>query len=169
MENTLPQALQQATDAWRSTHMGRLLGEALRRFDGRVQELMAHSADAPLQLANLAARGKISAAILHITRHLDPTGTRLTTLAQRAGMSKQAMTTLVSECEAWGIVQREADALDARAKLVRFTPLGLQWLAAFEQAVRQAQRELSQEVGEQIAQVMALGLEAYARGYETGI
>lgn len=42
-------------------------------------------------------------------------------------------------------------------------------LAAFEQAVRQAQRELSQEVGEQIAQVMALGLEAYARGYETGI
>ena len=165
MENTTNQALQQGTDAWRSTHMGRLLGEALRRFDGRVQELMARSADAPLQLANLAARGKISAAIVHITRHLDPTGTRLTTLAERAGMSKQAMTTLVSECEAWGIARREADLRDARAKLVRFTPLGLQWLTAFEQAVAQAQQELQQEVGSQVAQVMALGLEAYARGY----
>ena len=165
MENTTSQALQQSSDAWRSTHMGRLLGEALRRFDGRVQELMARSADAPLQLANLAARGKISAAIVHITRHLDPTGTRLTTLAERAGMSKQAMTTLVSECEAWGIARREADLRDARAKLVRFTPLGLQWLTAFEQAVAQAQQELQQEVGSQVAQVMALGLEAYARGY----
>ncbi len=165
MQNTATQALQQGTDAWRSTHMGRLLGEALRRFDGRVQELMARSADAPLQLANLATRGKISAAIVHITRHLDPTGTRLTTLAERAGMSKQAMTTLVSECEAWGIVEREADLRDARAKLVRFTPLGLQWLTAFEQAVAQAQQELQQEVGSQVAQVIALGLEAYARGY----
>ena len=165
MRNDTAQALQQATDSWRSSHMGSLLGEALRRFDGRVQTLMAHSAEAPLQLANLASRGKISAAILHITRHLDPAGTRLTVLARRAGMSKQAMTTLVSECEAWGIVQRELDALDARAKLVRFTPLGLQWLGAFEQAVSQAQAELEQEVGEQIARVLAVGLEAYARGY----
>ncbi|MFM7330297.1 MAG: MarR family winged helix-turn-helix transcriptional regulator [Brachymonas sp.] len=163
--NASSQALQQATDAWRSTHMGRLLGEASRRFDGRVQTLMAQEAQAPLQLANLAARGKVSAAIVHITRHLDPTGTRLTTLAQRAGMSKQAMTTLVSECEAWGLVTREADALDARAKLVRFTAVGLQWLAAFEQAVGQAQQELQDEVGEAVARVLAVGLEAYARGY----
>jgi DNA-binding MarR family transcriptional regulator len=160
-----PQALQQATDTWRSTHMGRLLGEASRRFDGRVQALMAQASQAPLQLAHLAARGKISAAIVHITRHLDPAGTRLTTLAQRAGMSKQAMTTLVSECEAWGIVTREVDALDARAKQVRFTPVGLEWLAAFEQAVAQAQQELQQEVGAAVAQVLAVGLEAYARGY----
>jgi hypothetical protein len=63
-------------------------------------------------------------------------------------------------------VQREADALDARAKQVRFTAVGLQWLAAFEQAVSQAQRELELEVGEQVARVLAVGLEAYARGYE---
>jgi DNA-binding MarR family transcriptional regulator len=165
MKITSPQDLQQATDTWRSTHMGRLLGESLRRFDGRVQTLMAHSEQAPLQLAHLAARGKISAAIVHITRHLDPAGTRLTVLAQRAGMSKQAMTILVNECEAWGIVRREVDALDARAKQVRFTPAGLQWLAAFQQAVAQAQKELEQEVGKQVARVLAVGLEAYARGY----
>ncbi len=152
-------------DGWRSTHTGRLLGEALRRYDTRVQTLMAHSEQAPLQLANLAGRGKVSAAIVHITRHLALEGSRLTDLAQAADMSKQAMTVLVDECEAWGLVQRHTDSRDARAKLVCFTPTGLQWLAAFEAAVAQAQQELVQEVGEQVAQVMALGLEAYARAY----
>ena len=161
MDSTLSTSI----DGWRSTHTGRLLGEALRRFDGRVQTLMAHSSLAPLQLANLAGRGKVSAAIVHITRHLDLQGSRLTDLAQAADMSKQAMTMLVDECEAWGLVQREADSRDARAKLVRFTPTGLEWLAAFEAAVTQAQSELVQEVGSQVAQVMALGLEAYARAY----
>jgi DNA-binding MarR family transcriptional regulator len=147
-------------------HTGRLLGEALRRFERRVQTLMAHSEQAPLALAHLAARDKVSAAIVHITRHLDPQGSRLTDLAQAAGMSKQAMKNIVDECEAWGLVQRKPDLRDARAKSVQFTPSGLQWLAAFEAAVRQAQRELEQDVGEQVAQVLALGLEAYARGYE---
>jgi DNA-binding MarR family transcriptional regulator len=150
---------------WRTTHTGRLLGEASRRFDTRVQTLMAHSSQAPLQLAHLAGRGKVSAAIVHITRHLELEGSRLTDLAQAAGMSKQAMTTLVDECEAWGLVHREQDSRDARAKLVRFTPTGLEWLGAFEAAVARAQEELAQEVGEQVAHVMALGLEAYARGY----
>jgi DNA-binding MarR family transcriptional regulator len=126
---------------------------------------MAHSEQAPLQLANLAARGKVSAAIVHITRHLDLQGSRLTDLALAAGMSKQAMTNLVNECEAWGLVRREADSRDARAKVVRFTPVGMQWLGAFEAAVAQTQQELVQEVGEQVARVMTLGLEAYARGY----
>jgi DNA-binding MarR family transcriptional regulator len=145
--------------------MGRLLGESLRRFDTRVQTLMAHSEQAPLALSHLAARGKVSAAIVHITRHLEREGSRLTDLAQAASMSKQAMAALLDECEAWGLVRREADSRDARAKTVMFTETGLQWLAAFEAAVRQAQEELERDVGEQVARVIALGLEAYARGY----
>lgn len=155
-----------ATDeGWRAMHLGCLLGESLRRFDGRVQTLMAHSEQAPLALSNLAARGKVSAAIVHITRHLALQGSRLTDLAAAAGISKQAMATLVDECEAWGLVRRENDSRDRRAKVVMFTETGLQWLAAFRAAVAQAQLELAQDVGEQIAKVMALGLEAYARGY----
>jgi DNA-binding MarR family transcriptional regulator len=150
---------------WRTTHLGRLLDESLRRFDTRVQTLMAHSEQAPLALSNLAARGKVSAAIVHITRHLDLQGNRLTDLAQAAGMSKQAMAALVDECEAWGLVKREQDSRDARAKTVMFTETGLQWLGAFQTAVIQAQEELERDVGEQVAQVLAFGLEAYARGY----
>ncbi len=134
----------------------------MRRFDARVFQLMASNPDVPLALSNLAARGQVSAAHIHITRHLALEGSRLTELAVQAGMSKQAMGKLVDQCDAWGLVKRTPDARDARARLVRFTPDGLAWLQAFEQAVGQAEAELRQAVGDEIATVIAIGLEAYA-------
>lgn len=149
-------------DGWRQTHLGRLLGQASRRFDARVLQLMAQDPELPLALSNLAARGQVSAAHIHITRHLALRGSRLQELAAAAGMSKQAMGKLVDQCEAWGLVWREPDARDGRAKLVRFTPTGLAWLQAFRRAVAQAEAELRQAVGLEVATVIALGLEAYA-------
>ena len=149
-------------EGWRLTHLGRLLGHAMRRFDERVLHLMAHNIDVPLALSNLAARAQVSAAHIHITRHLELGGTRLTTLAEKAGMSKQAMGDLVDQCEAWGLVTREPDPRDARARIVQFTPTGLLWLQAFKQAVQQAEREFREEVGQDVATVVAIGLEAYA-------
>ncbi len=151
-----------AADAWRLTHLGRLMGDALRRFDARVLELMAHDDEVPLALSNLAARAQISAAHVHITRHLDSTGTRPGELATRAGMSKQAMGDLLDQCEAWGLVRRERDPLDARARRVVFTTDGLAWQRAFRTAIAQAEREFREAVGAEIATVVALGLEAYA-------
>lgn len=149
-------------DRWRQTHLGRLLGHASRRFDERVLHLMAHDPDVPLALSNLAARDQVGAAHIHITRHLAQGGSRLTDLAQAAGMSKQAMGELVNQCEAWGLVTRSPDPLDARARLLRFTPTGLDWLAAFRRAVTQAEAEFKAEVGAEVAAVVMLGLEAYA-------
>ena len=149
-------------DAWRQTHLGRLLGHALRRFDARVLALMARDVEVPLALANLAARDQVTAAHIHITRHLALEGSRLTELASKAGMSKQAMGDLVDQCEAWGLVTREPDPRDARARLVCFTPTGLAWLAAFRRSVTQAEAEFRAEVGEDVATVVTLGLEAYA-------
>jgi len=155
-------------DGWRLAHIGRLLGHAQRRFDARVLELMAHALDVPLALSNLAARGQVGAAHVHITRHLPLGGARLTELAHSAGMSKQAMADLVDQCEAWSLVRREPDPLDARARRIVFTPSGLEWLRAFRQAVRQAEAEFRDQVGGPVATVVALGLEAYAGGYEVG-
>jgi DNA-binding MarR family transcriptional regulator len=152
----------QLDDGWRLTHLGRLLGHAARRFDARVLELMADNIDVPLALSNLAARSQVSAAHVHITRHLALQGSRLTDLAQRAAMSKQAMGDLVDQCEAWGLVVREPDPQDTRARLVRFTPTGLAWLQAFKDAVTQAEDEFRVEVGAQVATVVMIGLEAYA-------
>ena len=151
-----------SNDAWRHSHLGFLMGRALQRFDARVLTLIAHNVDVPLGLSNLAARAQVGAAHIHITRHLPLQGARLTELAQRALMTKQAMGRLVDQCEAWGLVTRTPDARDARAIKVVFTATGLIWLKAFEDAVCEAEAELKQAVGAQVAAVISIGLEAYA-------
>jgi DNA-binding MarR family transcriptional regulator len=140
MSLTYPDA---SNHGWRLTHLGRLLGHSLRRFDARVLQLMARDPQVPLALSNLAAREQIGAAHIHITRHLAVGGSRLTELAFSAGMSKQAMGDLVDQCEAWDLVRREPDPQDRRARRVVFTDTGLLWLEAFRRAVAQAQAELA--------------------------
>lgn len=51
-------------------------------------------------------------------------GIRLTTLAERADMSKQAMGELVGDLERKGYVRREPDPADGRAKLIRWDARG---------------------------------------------
>ena len=158
---TSPILTQEARDV-RGAHVGHWMNLALQRFDARVLSLMARNDQVPLALSNLAARGSLSASHIHITRHLALEGSRLTELAQRAAVSKQAMGKLVEQCEAWGLVTRLNDPRDARAWRIVFTPVGLTWLQAFQHAVTQAEAELRAAVGVEVATVIALGLEAYA-------
>lgn len=139
----------------------------MRRFDERVLQLMAHNVDVPLTLSKLAARSQVSAAHIHITRHLSLEGSRLIDLAKSAGMTKQAMGGMVTQCEAWGLVKRTPDPSDARARRIVFTDSGLAWLQAFEQAVAQTEAEFRLEMGNEVATVISLALEAYA-GEHTG-
>jgi len=144
------------------THVGHWLRLALERFDARVLVLMAQHPAVPLGLANLATRGQVGAAHVQITRHLPTEGARQTALARRAGMSKQAMGALVTQCEAWGMVTRVADPADARAHKVVFTATGLEWHSAYAQAAAQAEAEMRAAVGAEVTTVVTMGLEAYA-------
>ncbi len=56
--------------------------------------------------------------------HVDLEGTRLTDLASRLGVTKQAAGQLVDELVEMGMLERVPDPADARAKLVRFTKRG---------------------------------------------
>ena len=150
-----------ANQDWRYAHMGDLMRRSLKRFDVRVLNLMSHDETVPLALSNLAARGQLTAAHVQITRHLPVRGARLTELATRAGVTKQAMGKLVDQCEAWGLVHRSPDRLDARAQTIEFTVIGQAWLGAFERAVAQAEHEMRQAIGQEVVTVIALGLEAY--------
>ena len=85
--------IEDLSGGWRQTHLGRLLGLAMRRFDERVLVLMASNVNVPLGLSHLAARGQVGAAHIHITRHLAVEGSRLTDLARAAGMSSSGATT----------------------------------------------------------------------------
>ncbi|GLH80632.1 transcriptional regulator [Bradyrhizobium sp. SSBR45G] len=149
-----PAARQTAT-AWRHANVGRLLNNAVSRFESRVLELMAASGHGGTRIAHVS-----------LTRNLDVEGTRLTELARRASMSKQAMGELVDQCAVLGLVVREADPNDGRARLVRFTPAGLKWLQAFGDAVDVAESEMRQELGKATMDAIVQGLSAYGQRFD---
>jgi DNA-binding MarR family transcriptional regulator len=57
---------------------------------------------------------------------ITPEGARLTDLAERAGLTKQAVGEVVSELEQAGYVERVPDPSDGRAKIIRLTERGEQ-------------------------------------------
>jgi DNA-binding MarR family transcriptional regulator len=64
-------------------------------------------------------------ALSSLMAQLDANGVRATTLAQRAGITKQAISQLVRELEARGYVEQVPDSTDTRAKIVRLTERGI--------------------------------------------
>jgi DNA-binding MarR family transcriptional regulator len=59
-----------------------------------------------------------------VFRHIDAEGSRLTTLADRSGLTKQAIGEFVTDLEDLGYLERVADAADRRAKIIRLTDRG---------------------------------------------
>jgi DNA-binding MarR family transcriptional regulator len=60
-------------------------------------------------------------------------GCRPSELAERAGVSKQAMNQLLQSLEQLGYIRRSADETDGRARVVHFTERGLAaWYKEFE-------------------------------------
>jgi DNA-binding MarR family transcriptional regulator len=55
---------------------------------------------------------------------ISPEGERLTVLAERANLTKQAVGEVVSELEQAGYVERAPDPSDGRAKIIRLTKRG---------------------------------------------
>jgi DNA-binding MarR family transcriptional regulator len=56
--------------------------------------------------------------------NIDPEGTRLTDLAERARMTKQSVGEITSDLEQRGYVERVPDPRDGRAKIIRLTERG---------------------------------------------
>lgn len=111
--------------------------------------LRAHRFYAERALARLHARGHADLGVAHVTLlpHIDPQGTRVTVLATRAGMTKQAAGQLVAELERGGYVERLADEADRRAALVTFTRRGRQLLADASAVKADVDAEMTQAIG----------------------
>jgi DNA-binding MarR family transcriptional regulator len=142
--------------AWRHANVGRLLNNAVRRFEVRVLELMSASGHDETRIAHVS-----------LTRNLDVEGTRLTELARRASMSKQAMGELVDQCAELGLVDRVADPSDGRARIVIFTPAGLTWLDDFRDAVDVAEQEMRAELGKATMDAILRGLAVYGATFDS--
>jgi DNA-binding MarR family transcriptional regulator len=82
-----------------------------------------------------------------VFRWVDPTGTRLTDLAERAGHSKQAVGEFVCDLEDRGYVERIPDPLDGRAKIIRLTERGIEANAAAREIFAEIEQEWAEQIG----------------------
>src|SRR6516162_3711160 len=76
-----------------------------------------------------------------------PDGVRPGLLAQRAGMSKQAMNQLLRSLEAIGYLARSDAPDEGRARIVRLTKRGRAAYAKIHEILRDIEREWSTELG----------------------
>lgn len=82
-----------------------------------------------------------------VLSHLGFAETRLVDIAERAGMSKQAIGQIADEIEALGYIRRVPDRNDRRAKNLVFTPRGEELIACSLEALEEIQQELIELLG----------------------
>jgi DNA-binding MarR family transcriptional regulator len=146
---------QDTTGNWRHNNIGRLLHDAVMRFETTILGLLAECGYGDVRLAHV-----------NVTRNLDLEGTRGIDLAARAGMTKQAMGELIEQCVGLGLVTRAQDPADGRAKIIRFTKKGMKFLDHFREAVATAQAEMRDELGENKLQTLLDALWDYSHPRE---
>lgn len=127
----------------KAANTGQLLLKAARLYN-----------ELAIRAVQSAGHPEIRASHLGIVPHLDLGGTRLTVLAERAGISKQAAGQIVTELEGLGYVERTPDPADGRAKVVRFTKKGLasmsDGLAALDRVAAEVRRRAGDEAVDQL-------------------
>lgn len=101
-------------------------------------------------LQRLASQGHEAVRTAHgaVFQFLDEGGTTVSVLAERAGVSKQAMADLVLHLESHGYVTRNPDPTDGRAKLVLLTDLGSDVMKIAQAAVPEIEKKLANLIGE---------------------
>jgi DNA-binding MarR family transcriptional regulator len=83
-----------------------------------------------------------------VFRFIEPDGSRLTDIAERAGLTKQAMGELVSDLEQLGHVERRSCPNDGRAKIIHLTDRGRESVAAAERIFADIEARWAAQVGE---------------------
>ena len=89
-------------------------------------------------------------------------GSRLTDMADRAGLTKQAVGEAVAELETLGYVERVPDPTDKRAKIVKLTPSGLEACLTGRRIFSEIEREWAEEFGEELVASMREAAERIA-------
>jgi len=100
-------------------------------------------------IERIRARGRPEVRASHaaLFPHIDLEGTRITEIARRMGISKQAVNQAVSEIEEMGLVRRAPDPSDGRAKLVHFTARGRRELLRGLGVLGELDDELGKQLG----------------------
>ena len=117
-------------------NLGILLRESFRTMNEAVIERLAER-----------GHGEVRYAHGNVFQYLDDAGTRVSVLAQRAGMTKQSMAQLVEHLERHGYLERVPDPADGRAKLVRTTARGKEVFAIVREVVGELEGRIEAALG----------------------
>jgi DNA-binding MarR family transcriptional regulator len=122
---------------------------ALRQHNiGRMFQRAAR-AYSELALEKLHSKGHGGLTLFHTTliSNLDTEGTNIKVLAERAGMSKQAMGQVAGELEKRGYIKTSKDSKDKRATLITFTEQGWQFLQDAYEVKQAIERDYQKVLG----------------------
>ena len=96
-----------------------------------------------------AGYGDVRPAHYAVFRYLKGEGSRVTELAEAAGMTKQSMGELVDHLERRGYVERRPDPRDRRAKIVVSTEKGRRGIKAAAERIAEIEAELAGRMGKE--------------------
>lgn len=96
--------------------------------------------------------------------NVDPEGSRLTDLAERARMTKQSVGEAATYLERRGYVERVPDPNDGRVKIIRLTERGREAQCVGFQAIDEIEREWGERYGEAEIAALRTALEAIFAG-----
>lgn len=132
-----------------------LLFKAARLLNERALEEARRRMNKPVRLAHTT-----------LLPHVDLDGTRLTEIARRLGVTKQAAGELVDELVEMKLLERVTDPADARAKLVRFSARGRAGLLDGLAILRELEDDLAKHVGEKKMRIVHDALAAIVAAEE---
>ena len=95
-----------------------------------------------------------------VFRFVEEEGSRLTDLAERSGLTKQAVGEVVADLEGLGYVERAPDPEDGRAKLIKLTERGADALETGRAIFREMERDWAERFGAERVAAMRELLEA---------
>ncbi len=123
--------------AFRRHHLGRALARVQWMFDEQFLVLFHARGFEDFKQADVSIIARLPVA----------EGARITELAQRIGISKQAVGKLVDSLTARGYVERTPDPDDGRAQRVRYTPRGREALATAGEVVAELEAGWAEVLG----------------------
>ena len=123
-------------DRIRHEHLGWLLGRTDLLFAEGVTRTINERGFAGIRLVHIA-----------LIRNVDENGTRISEIARRAGMTKQATGQLVAEFVELGYIKLVPDPEDGRAKIARYTAKGKRLLVAIVESIEATETLVAAAIG----------------------
>ncbi len=118
-----------------------LIGALLRVPAQAIQRRIIHE-------LNAAGFEELRVPHMAVLQFPGPDGVRPGTLAERAGMSKQAINQLLRSLEGFGYIVRSDAADEGRARIIRLTRRGRAAYSKIHAILREIEREWSCELGQ---------------------